>query len=125
MNTLSTYFTPIIGFLLTVAFGFWLGKIGKPYNGILFNIHKLVALGTVILASTQVYRVLKLTEPGILLVFSMTAMAICVLALFVSGAVLSIGNVKYKTAKLAHDTALAFLVITEVSSLYLLSRMGL
>lgn len=121
MDILSKFFIPTIGFLVTVAFGFWLGKIGKPYNGILFNIHKLIALGTVILVAVQVYKILK--EGGIqaMLVISTTSAAICVLALFASGAFLSIGNVKYETAKLIHNIAFAGAIIAAGSSIYLLS----
>jgi len=125
MNTLSTYFTSTIGFLITVAFGFWLGKIGKPYNGLLFNIHKLIALATVILVSVQVYKTFKVIAPQTLMVISIIVAAICGLALFASGAFLSIGNVKYETAKLIHNIALASMVIAAGSSIYLLSRMGL
>jgi hypothetical protein len=125
MNILTKFLTPIIGFLITVAFGFWLGKIGKPYNDILFNIHKLIALGTVILAFVQVYKSIKVIEPQSLLLVSLAGVAICVLALFASGAFLSIGNVKYETAKLIHNIVLAGVVITTGSSMYLLSGVNL
>lgn len=120
MNTISVFFTPTIGLLITVAFGFWLGKIGKPYNGILFNIHKLIALGTVIFMSIQFYKILKVIEPHTLLVISIIAVSICVLTLFTSGALLSIGNVKYETAKLMHNIAFTVAIIAAGSSIYLL-----
>jgi hypothetical protein len=125
MDILSKFFIPIIGFLITVAFGFWLGMIGKPYNDVLFNIHKLIALGIVILTSLQVYKIFKVIEPQSLLIISLIGMAICILVLFASGAFLSIGNVKYETVKLIHNIALAGVVITAGSSIYLLSGMGL
>ena len=31
-------------FLIIFIFGFWLKSSGKPYNGLLFNTHKLVAV---------------------------------------------------------------------------------
>ena len=37
-------------------FGFWLSRTGKPYNGLLFNLHKLIALGTLIFLGVLVYR---------------------------------------------------------------------
>jgi len=125
MGILSRFLTPIIGFLVTVAFGLWLGKIGKPYNGILFNIHKLIALGIVIITSLQVYKIFKIVEPQSLLLASLTGVVICILALFASGAFLSIGNVKYETAKLVHNIALAGVVITAGSSMVLLSGVSL
>jgi len=121
MDTLAKFFTPIIGFFITVTFGFWLSKIGKPYNGILFNVHKLIALGTVILTSVEVYKLLKVMEPQALLILSIVVAVICVLALFASGAFLSIGNVKYKTVKLIHNIALVVMVFALSSVMYLLS----
>ena len=41
MDILSILFAPGIAFVLTLAFGFWLSNSGKPYNGILFNFHKM------------------------------------------------------------------------------------
>ena len=40
----------ITGFLLllTVGSGFWLSSLGRPLNSIILNIHKLIALATVI-----------------------------------------------------------------------------
>ncbi len=35
-------------FLLIFVFGFWLSGLGKPYNSILFNIHKLVGLAAAV-----------------------------------------------------------------------------
>jgi hypothetical protein len=33
--------TLVLVFVLTVAFGFWLRKTGKFYNGVLFNAHSM------------------------------------------------------------------------------------
>ena len=121
MDAFFIFFTPTVGFLVAVAFGFWLGRIGKPYNGILFNIHKLIALGAVVLTSVQLYKTFKVIGPQSQLVISLIGAAVCVLALFASGAFLSIGNVKYETAKFIHNIAFADTVIAMSSSIYLLS----
>lgn len=106
MDILSTYSIPGGTFLLTLVFGFWLSKAGKPYNGILFNIHKLIALGTVILAALQVYNSLKIVEPPFLLITLIGAAGLCVIALFVSGALLSTGTLNYQFMKAVHRAAL-------------------
>lgn len=121
MDILSKFSTPTIGFLVTVTFGFWLSKIGRPYNTILFNIHKLIALGTVILTSVQVYKSLKVMEPQSLLIISIVIVMVCVVALFASGAFLSIGNVKYETVKLIHNIAPVIVVLAMGSVIYLFS----
>jgi hypothetical protein len=57
MDTITQFTTPGIIFLLTLVFGIWLSNSGKPYNGILFNIHKLIALGAVIATTMQIYKI--------------------------------------------------------------------
>jgi hypothetical protein len=47
METLSKFTLHGILFALTFAFGFGSSRAGKPYNGLLFNAHKLIALGAV------------------------------------------------------------------------------
>jgi hypothetical protein len=122
LNTISEFAVPGIIFLLTLVFGFWLSLYGKPYNGILFNVHKLIALGTVVLTSVQVYKSLKVTEPRPLLIVSIVIVVACVVALFVSGAFLSIGNMKYETLKLIHNIAPILMVLAMGSIVYLFSK---
>jgi hypothetical protein len=121
MDMLSKFSTPIIGFLITIAFGFWVGKLGRPYNGILFNIHKLIGLGTVVLASIQVYRLFKTVQPESLIILLTALVALCVIALFASGAFLSIGNLDYGLMRTVHNVALIVAVICCGMVVYLLS----
>jgi hypothetical protein len=87
LETLSKFVLPGILFMLTLAFGFWLSRVGKPYNGLLFNIHKLIALGSVVLTGIQLSKMLH--APDLLLVALLTVSTLCVIALFVSGALMS------------------------------------
>jgi len=120
MDMLFNFFTPGIGFLLTLAFGFWLGRIGKPYNGILFNIHKLIALGTVIVTVMQVYKIHNGLTAQALLIILLVVAGICVVALFSSGAFLSIGNLDYTLMKTIHKIALTLAAVDMVMATYLL-----
>ena len=122
MSITSNLLTPGIGFLLVLFFGFWLSKLGKPYNGILFNIHKLVALGTVIVAVMQIYKVLKLMELQALIVVLIIVTAISVVALFASGAFMSIGNVNYQVMKAVHNVAPVLAVTAMALTIYLLAE---
>lgn len=120
MDTLSKFSLPIVLFLLTLAFGFWLGYIGRPYNGILFNIHKLIALGTVILAGIQIFK----TAGGFdlpLTIIALVVAGLCIVALFASGAFLSIGNLDYQAMKTIHNLALVLLVIAMGAIIYWLN----
>jgi hypothetical protein len=121
MNIISNFITPGIVFLLTLVFGFWLSHLGKPYNGILFNIHKLIALGAVIVTAMQVYNIFKAMELQSLIVILVIFAAICVVALFASGAFMSIGNLNYQVMKTIHNVAPVLMVIAMVLAIYLLS----
>ena len=44
-----------IFFLFILLSGFWLSRSGKPYNGLIFNIHKLIGLGAGIYLVRTVY----------------------------------------------------------------------
>ena len=122
MDTLSKLSAPIIGFLVTVVFGFWLSKLGKPYNGILFNVHKLIALGTVIVTGTQIYGTFKTLDAQTLLILLTIVMGLCVVALFASGAFLSIGNLNYAVVLTVHRVALVLGSVAIVMLIYLLYR---
>jgi hypothetical protein len=120
MNLTSSFIPPVIGFILTLVFGFWLGHIGKPYRGLLFNVHKLIALGAAILTTVRVYNWFKASEPQPLLIVLVVLAGLCVLALFASGAFLSIGNVNYRAVKLIHNIAPLLLVLSTGIVIYLI-----
>lgn len=120
MDTLSKFLNPGIGFVATVAFGFWLSRVGKPYNGILFNFHKLIALGTVVITAMQIYKLLANSEPQTLLLVLIVVTGVCVVALFASGAFMSIGNLNYQTMKLIHNIAPVFVAIAMATMIYML-----
>lgn len=111
MDILSAFRFPALGFLLTVVFGFWLGRLGKPYNGLLFNVHKLIALGAVILAGRQFFDQVTTSGPQTPLIMPITLIGVCVLALFASGAFLSIGTGNHRIMKSIHNLALVALVL--------------
>ncbi len=119
MDTFSKFSLPLILFLLTLAFGFWLSKVGKPYNGALFNVHKLVALGAVVFAVIQNSKT-GIVGPPLLLV-ALIAVGLCVVALFASGALMSIGKLDYTLTLTIHRIALAVLVIAAGLVVYLLN----
>jgi len=125
MGAISKFTNPGIGFVLTLVFGFWLARVGKPYNGLLFNIHKLIALGAVILAITQMYNLLKGSQMQTLLIVSIIVVVVGVVALFASGAFMSIGNVHYQTMKIIHYVGPVLVVMGMLFAIYLLSGRNL
>ena len=121
MEILSGFLNPTVGFFMTLGFGFWLSRRGKPYNGLLFNVHKLVALATVILTVVTINRMIKVVDlvtPAILL---LVIAALSVIALFVSGALMSADKGEYRMMKLMHNISPFALVIAMGYSVYLLA----
>jgi hypothetical protein len=119
MNIASSFYTPGIGFLLTLLFGFWLSRRGKPYNSILFNVHKLAALGAVVLTGMQVYGLLPTLEPGAPIILLLMVAGMGVVALFASGAFMSIGNANYRVMKTVHNVAPVLVVAALWMAVYL------
>jgi hypothetical protein len=111
---LSKFMLPGIAFILTLVFGFWLSHLGKPYNGLLFNIHKLIALAAVVVTVIQVFKLLKGMESQALIIVAVVVVALCVIALFASGALMSVGKLDYALTLTVHRIAPVVLVIAMV-----------
>lgn len=122
MDMFPTIAAPGIAFVLTLAFGFWLSNAGKPYNGILFNIHKLIALGAVIIAVVQLTQMLKTASASAVIVALLVLAAICVIALFASGALMSAGKLDYGLMLTIHRIAPAALIVAMALEVYLFGK---
>jgi len=122
MDMFSKFVVPGIAFLLTLVFGFWLSNSGKPYNGILFNVHKLIALGAMVIAVVQLAQILKTCHALAVIVALLVLAAICVIALFASGALMSAGKLDYGLLLSLHRIAPVVLVIAMALVVYLLGK---
>lgn len=122
METLIKFTLPGILFALTLLFGFWLSRAGKPYNGILFNIHKLIALGAVILAGIQFSKTLKTADSQALMSVLLVVVALCVVALFASGALMSASKLDNTLMLTIHRIAPVVLAIFIGLVIYLLKE---
>jgi len=105
MSLVELMSVPGLLFLIIVGFGIWVSKIGKPYNGLLFNIHKLVALGAAILTGIRIYRLdpISAFPKLVLLLIGLTGMGI--IAMFATGAIMSIQDQVNKGPKLIHQVS--------------------
>jgi hypothetical protein len=120
MELANRFITPGILFVLTLAFGFWLSHAGKPYNGLLFNVHKLIALGAVVLVIIQLTKTPNLLIPVSLVAVGLGLAAFSVIALFVSGALMSAGKLDYALMLTIHRVAPVALVVGWGVSMFLL-----
>jgi len=107
-------------FLFTLVFGIWLSNAGKPYNSVLFNIHKLIALGAVIFIAVTVHQLRTSVGIQTLTIGAIAITGLLFLALFVSGALLSIGKPDHVAILTIHRVAPLLAVIFTALTLYLL-----
>jgi len=111
---LTRFLIPGLALLLTVGLGVWLSQMGKPYNGLLFNVHKLVALGAVVAGGVAASRLLRGVEMAALLPaltpLVLAGAVLVVLALFASGALMSMGKLDYVLTLTTHRAAALALV---------------
>jgi hypothetical protein len=121
MDMLAKFVIPGIAFLLTLAFGVWLSHSGKPYNGILFNIHKLIALGAAILTAVQLFKVLQDTGIQVVPILLVVIAVVCVVALFATGALMSMEKMNYRVTLTIHRLAPLVAAIAMVVTVYLLA----
>ncbi len=117
---MSPLILPGVLFLLTVAFGFWLSHLGKPYSGILFNLHKLIALGMVVLAVVQLAGLLKNAGSLAAIIALLTLAGMAVIALFASGALMSADKLSYTSMLTIHRIGPAAFFLAMAAVTYLL-----
>lgn len=109
-------------FLFTLLSGVWLSHSGKPLNPVIFTIHKLIALATVIIIAVSVYNLYKSLDLRTLIeLVVITATGLLFLALFVSGALLSRGNPLPAAILRVHQMAPFVALIFSSISIYLLA----
>ena len=111
MSEFFNFLWPALVFGLTLAFGFWLRKTGKPYNGLLFNVHKLLALGNVIFTGMMVFRLIENMHVPVVMVVLLVLVVLSVISLFASGALLSIGKLDHSLVSISHRISVAVLVL--------------
>ncbi len=121
MEVASRFITPGILLLLTLAFGVWLGKIGKPLNTLIFTVHKLIALAAVIFSGIAIYGMVRNVEVQLSIILLIIAVGLCVLALFASGTMLSLDMPAQNMPLIIHRIAPFLAVICMGMIIYLIS----
>jgi hypothetical protein len=124
MNYVNDMTLPGSLFLLTVAFGIWISRIGRPYHALLFNVHKLIALGGAVLALVRMLGLNPLVyfPPAAILCLILAAFSI--LALFVTGALMSIQKEESRLIKGIHQISPVVIAMAALGGVYLLSGMA-
>lgn len=112
MAVFLKFLLPLLLLLFTIAIGFWLSRLGKPYNVILFNIHKLTALAGVIFAVIKLIQIFSTIDQLNNAIIFIIVSAACIILLFASGGLLSVGKLSYVPLKRVHNLSVAVLIIT-------------
>ena len=107
-------------FLLTIVSGIWLSNSGKPLNSLIFNIHKLIALGSVIFTAIVIRNLLKDVEIKTVILTLIILTGLFVLTLFISGALLSLGKPVNNIILTIHSLTPIPTVITIAMTIYLI-----
>lgn len=121
---MSTNLLRIIGagafIVLIFLTGFGLSLGGKPYNGLLFNLHKFFGLGalvSLILTASQVH---KMAPLGTLEMAAVALTAVLFVATIIAGGLASINTPLPEAFKGLHKVFPALTTLASVATLYLL-----
>lgn len=105
-----------LGFVVTVLSGIVLSNTGRPLNSAIFTIHKLIAVGTIILTAVSIRGLYKMVAVQALFPVLIAVTALFFLALFVSGALLSFdklaGEILLRVHQIAPLLAVGFSALT-------------
>lgn len=117
----STFILPGAIVLLTLVSGVWLSRSGKPLNTAIFTVHKLAALAAVITTAIQANHAFSTAHAPAVLVALFVAAGVGVVALFVTGALMSMNKPAYGILLTIHKVAPFVAVITTALAIYLLT----
>jgi hypothetical protein len=92
MNVVTRLIVSGLLLVFTLVSGVWLSNSGKPINSLILTIHKLIALGMVIFISMTVNQIFRGSGADLVQVILIVVSAVLFLALFTSGAFLSMGK---------------------------------
>lgn len=126
MNTLTTTFTSSkimyagLGFVLALISGFVMSKLGRPLNSALFTIHKLIAVGTVILVGVGIRDLYKAVDVQALHPVIIVITGLFFLALVVSGALLSFDKLAVPPVLRVHQIAPLLSLVLATITVYML-----
>ncbi len=120
--TTSKLILPIILFVLTIAAGFWISKLGKPYQTGIFTLHKLLALAAVVLATLAISGSLKTAPVQNLVIILLVLTGLSVVALFTTGALMSIQKTVSHAWLIIHQIAPFILAGSTGAAIVLLFR---
>lgn len=111
-----------LSFLFIFLSGFWLSRTGKPYNGLIFTIHKLVGLAMGVFLIMTIKQVHQVAPLGPVEITAIVVTALFFAATVTMGSLLSIGKPMPTVISMMNKLFPYPTVLSTVVTLYLLSR---
>lgn len=101
--------------VLTVLAGIFIHKTGKPYNKLIFSIHKFATIGFVVFSSIMLLNHAKVNELGMYTSTFVVLAFVSILALFISGAMLSLDKFYDRMLLIHRASTFTFIIFFSVS----------
>lgn len=121
MNTLTSKLVlSAVGFGLTLLSGVLLSSLGRPLNSLVFALHKLIAVGTLILVGLNIFNLIRAVDVRAFYLVVIVLTGLLFLALVVSGALLSFERPLPLVALRVHQVVPALALAAAALSLALL-----
>jgi hypothetical protein len=108
--------------VIIIATGIWLSSLSRPFNTGAVTIHKLIALAFVVFLSNVIIRLLKETQINSIILLFLIIAGLSIIALFASGALLSIDRITPKIILTIHSLTPIITVISLITAVYLLLK---
>jgi hypothetical protein len=115
MNLKTMLFFDIALLAVAIVLGIVLAATGKPYNAVIFNIHKLAALASIVFTVIICVNLLKNGSVSGIYLPVVLVSSIVTVALFVTGALMSADNPAYNILKIGHIVSSILLTACEIA----------
>jgi hypothetical protein len=109
-----------LGFILTLVTGAWLSRAGKPFNQVVFTLHKLLALAFVIFAGVMIHHLQKPMGINPVIIGASVVILLLVLLVFITGVLLSSEKPANALVLTLHKLAPVLLALSISGALYLI-----
>lgn len=120
--TLSKITTTGIFFLFIFLSGLWLNRLGKPYNPLVFNVHKLIGLAAGVFLIVTVVRTHQTAALSAIQIGAVVVTVLFFLAMVVTGGLMSIDKAMPVFVSLVHKFTPYLTVLATAGTLYLLLK---
>lgn len=119
MNQLRVVVTGLL-YLGIFLSGFWLSNSGKPYNTIIFTIHKLISLAAIIFLVRTIYQIHQVASLSVIELLTGVVTGLLFIGTIVSGSLLSIDRPMPAVILVMHQVTPFLTALATTITLYLL-----